>query len=141
MTLIIDCNNFFYKSLMWVKPEHGLLSFRITLWGFHAVATSKEWYEFITNPMCNRLGPFAWLAWYTTFIELSGWIKFSKGEFTEPLPTWAYIFWSSLLVVWLLGLMKSIANDGKYDSDKEIGMGKKYDPYNPPVEIENKKTK
>lgn len=102
---------------MWVAPEHGLLSFRITLWGFHAVATSKEWYEYITNPMCNKLGPFAWLAWYTTLIELSGWIKFSydPDEFTTPLPLWCYVFWSSLFVVWLFGLAKAFANEGKYD--------------------------
>jgi phosphatidylserine synthase 2 len=74
--LLIDCNNFFYKYLVWVPADHDLLKFRIFLWGFAAIATSKEWYEYVSNPHCHRLGPFAWLTFYVSLIELSSVMKF-----------------------------------------------------------------
>ena len=48
--LLIDCNNFFYKFLVWIPPNHDLLKYRASLWGFVAIATSKEWYEYVSNP-------------------------------------------------------------------------------------------
>jgi len=75
--LLIDCNNFFYKFLVWIPPNHDLLKYRVTLWGFVAIATSKEWYEYVSNPHCHRLGPFAWLTFYVCLIELSSIYKFT----------------------------------------------------------------
>ena len=42
--LLIDCNNFFLKALLWVPPEHDILAVRVIMWGWVAIATSKEWY-------------------------------------------------------------------------------------------------
>jgi phosphatidylserine synthase 2 len=77
--LLIDCNNFFLKALLWVPPEHDILAVRVIMWGWVAIATSKEWYEYVSNPNCRRLGPFAWLTFYTSLIELSAVIKFADG--------------------------------------------------------------
>ena len=74
--LLIDCNNFFLKFLVWVPPDHDILKVRVILWGWAAVATSKEWYEYVSNPHCHRLGPFAWLTFYVSLIELSAIFKF-----------------------------------------------------------------
>jgi phosphatidylserine synthase 2 len=79
--LLIDCNNFFYKFLVWVPPDHDLLKVRIFLWGFAAIATSKEWYEYVSNPVCHRLGPFVWLTFYTCAIESLSVYKFRGSEF------------------------------------------------------------
>ena len=105
--LLIDCNNFFYKYLIWVPPNHVLLKYRIFLWGFAAVATSKEWYEFVSDPNNHRLGPFAWLSFYVSLIELSGIVKFAGTEFNTPLPTWIYYMWSVIFGFWLLGLYRA----------------------------------
>ena len=59
--LLIDLNNFFLKSALWVPPEHDILKFRVALLGLCAIPTSKEWYEFTVNEHCHRLGPFVWL--------------------------------------------------------------------------------
>lgn len=50
VNLVVDCNNFFYKYVIWLPPSHTLLQIRIFLWGFCAVATGKEWYEYVSNP-------------------------------------------------------------------------------------------
>ena len=61
---------------MWVPPNHDLLKYRVVLWGWVAIATSKEWYEYVSNPHCHRLGPFAWMTFYVSLIELSAIFKF-----------------------------------------------------------------
>ena len=74
--LIIDCNNFFLKFVLWVPPNHDLMIFRVILWGFCSLATAKEWFEYISNEYCHRLGPFAWLTMYTCGVETLAVIKF-----------------------------------------------------------------
>ena len=62
-----------------MPPEHDLLKYRVALWGFSALAISKEWYEYISNEYCHRLGPFAWIAFYTVSVEVITVIKCSAG--------------------------------------------------------------
>lgn len=126
--LLIDCNNFFLKSLVWLPPAHGLLKFRIFLWGFAAIATSKEWYEYISNEHCKRLGSFAWLSFYVSLMELSAIVKFSAGQFTEPFPTWIVISWCIIGMMYLFGLFIAFKNG-------QISTIAQFNPYNPVVEI------
>lgn len=105
--LTIDCNNFFYKYLAWIPASHRLVIFRVTLWGWVAVATSKEWYEYVSNPNSNRLGPFAWLTFYTCGIELSTIYKFRGNEFVNKFPLWIQAIWIALGFIYLVGLYKA----------------------------------
>jgi phosphatidylserine synthase 2 len=107
MTLIIDCNNFFYKYLTWIPADHLLIKYRIVLWGFVAIATSKEWYEYVSNPHCHRLGPFAWLTFYVSAIELSSVYKFRGNEFQNPFPWWINTIWIVIFVLFALGAVKA----------------------------------
>ena len=77
IVLVIDCNNFFMKFVLWVPAEHDLLKFRVLLWGVCSLATAKEWYEYVSNEYCHRLGPFAWLTFYTCGVETLTVIKCS----------------------------------------------------------------
>jgi len=84
--LSVDCNNFFLKFIMWVPPEHKILQVRLAIWAFSAIAATKEYYEFIANPYCKRVGPFIWLTSFTLMIEFSIVVKFGITMFTEPFP-------------------------------------------------------
>jgi hypothetical protein len=118
---------------MWVPPSHFLLQFRIFLWGFVAIATSKEWYEYVSNENSHRLGPFAWLSFYTSLIEVSGVVKFAGKEFDSPLPTWVYFMWGTIFAFWLAGFYRAFRNGQKCSKTA-------FDPYNPQVEIEKTKS-
>jgi phosphatidylserine synthase 2 len=122
--------NFFLKYLLWVPPEHGCLQIRCMLWGWVAIATSKEWYEYVSNKHCHRLGPFAWLTFYTSLIELSTVIKFSKGEFQGVIPSWVKCGWVVLAAVFLAGLLHAYRN-GRRQKERE----KEFNPYDPKIEI------
>lgn len=105
--LVIDCNNFFLKYLAWIPADHDLVKVRTILWGFFALATSKEWYEYVSNPNCHRLGPFAWMTFYVSAIELSSVYKFRGNEFVNPFPWWIYTMWAFIGSVFAIGLVKS----------------------------------
>jgi phosphatidylserine synthase 2 len=97
---------------------------RIFLWGFVALATSKEWYEYITNPNSNRLGPFAWIAIYVALVEFSGVIKFRGNSFDAPLPQWVFFMWGTVGIFWSFGLYISSVNGSQLPKSH-------FDPYNP----------
>ena len=94
--LACDCNNFFLKYILWVPPDHDLLKFRVTMIGLCAIPTSKEWYEFISNEHCHRLGPFAWCMIFLSMVETLTVIKFSRSMFVEPFPMYVKVMWSIL---------------------------------------------
>jgi len=110
MTLTIDCNNFFLKYVLWVPADHDLLKFRVALLGLCALAVSKEWYEFLSNKFCHRLGPFAWLMFYNCGVEVLLVIKCSEGKFTEPFPWYVKAIWTCLTAGFLLLLSIAYSN-------------------------------
>ena len=126
--LVIDCNNFFYKYLAEIPASHRLVAFRVFLWGFSSLPTSKEWYEYITNPNSHRLGPFAWLTFYVSAIELSSIYKFRGQEFVGKFPNWICAIWGILFAVYAVGLVKAFKN-GQTKKSANFNL------YNPPIEV------
>ena len=127
--LIFDCNNFFMKYVLWVPAEHDLLKYRVTLLGLASIATAKEWYEFISNTYCHRLGTFAWLSFYTVGVELLLVIRFSKGQFTEPFPWFVKLIWSCIAVGYACLLYIAWRNQSKKKRSDD------FNPYNPDIEV------
>lgn len=77
--LSVDSLNFFMKYVIWVPAESDILKARVAIWGFSAIITSKEFFEYVDDPNNHRVGPFLWLSSYTVAIEYIVWFKFSRG--------------------------------------------------------------
>lgn len=131
--LAVDCNNFFLKYLLWVPPDHTLLKIRVGLMGLCAIPTAKEWYEFITNEHCHRLGPFAWCMIFSCSIETLTVFKFSRSLFTEPFPQYVKIIWTFLFAGYAFLVAQAWSNQQKAKSVPKSA----YNPYNPELTIEN----
>ena len=100
LILVVDCNNFFLKFVLWVPAEHDMLKYRVALWGLAALASSKEWYEFCSNEYCHRLGPFAWLAFYTAGMEVMVVVRNSWDMFKEDFPWYVKLIWLCIVSAW-----------------------------------------
>jgi phosphatidylserine synthase 2 len=111
--LSVDCNNFFLKFIVWVPPDHGILKVRLALWAFSALAATKEYYEFISNPYCKRVGPFIWLTSFTLLIEFSFIVKFGSVMFTEPFPWYVQVMWAIIGVFVVIGAIVAYINERK----------------------------
>ena len=137
--LLIDCNNFFLKYVLWVPAEHDLLKYRVFLWGLASIATAKEWYEYVSNQYCHRLGPFAWLAFYTSTVELLTVIKCAEGQFTAPFPWYVKVIWCFLTAsfLWLCYIAYRNGSREEENTDSKKVKSLEFNPYNPSVEIIN----
>ena len=101
--LSVDTMNFFLKFILWIPAESDILKARVAIWAFTAIATSKEYYIFIDDPNCKRVGPFFWLSVYTIGIEYSIWIKYMLTEFSEPFPGYVKLINFAYFSLFILG--------------------------------------
>lgn len=139
--LSVDCNNFFLKYIMWVPPEHKILQVRLAIWAFSAIAATKEFYEFVANPYCKRVGPFIWLTSFTLMIEFSIVVKFGSTMFTAPFPWYVQAMWSVLGVFIVIGGIIAYSNGNKNGTKFKSEEFNLIDPKVDVEPFENKKNK
>jgi len=126
--------NFFLKYVLWVSAESDLLKARVAIWGFTAIVTSKEYFEYINDPNSNRVGPFFWLSTYTLFIEYSIWFKFSRGLFDAPFPWYVKVIHVTYGTMFIAGAIYSYNNGLTQPKSKQE---KKYNLLDPDLTIDN----
>lgn len=100
--LLAELNAFYLKYLLWIHPSHTLcltrLSFAI-LWGGPAI---YEYFQFMDDPNCKRLGRQAWMFCCIIITELLIVLKFGWETVTKPLPRHIATFW--ILSIFTLAL-------------------------------------
>ena len=92
------------------------------MWGFAALATAKEWHEYISNPNHNKLGAFAWMTFYTCGIEVLMVIKAGQHEKLfdfSVFPWFVYLIWACFATAIFGGLYFSYANEQKFRTHLE----------------------
>jgi phosphatidylserine synthase 2 len=127
----IDCMNFFMKFILFVPADHTLLKARLFIWACVSIAASKEYYEFISNRHCKRVGPFVWLACLCLGVEFSITIKFGRQMFTTPFPWYVQLMWAVIGSLMLAGWAYSYSNGRKQEKEE-----KRFDPQEPTIDIE-----
>jgi phosphatidylserine synthase 2 len=142
--LSIDCMNFFLKFILWIPADHKILMVRVAMWAFGSIASAKEYYEFISNKNCKRVGPFVWLLSFAIGVELSIVIKFGSSMFTEPFPWYVVLMWTFIFGLILFGQGLAFYNQlNKKKQETEESEG--YNLQDPAIDIEpvydNKKNK
>jgi len=110
--LSVDAMNFLLKYVLWVSAESDLCKARVAIWAFSAIMTTKEFYVFMDDPNCTRIGPFLWLSIYTLAIEYSVWFKFSRGLFDAPFPMYVIVIDTIYFSVVILGGFFAFYNGG-----------------------------
>lgn len=109
--LSVDAMNFFMKYVLWVSADSDLLKCRVAIWGFAGVPTSKEFFEYMDDPNCKRVGPFVWLSTYTILIEYGIWFKFSKGLTDTPFPWYVYVIFTIYSLMLITGAIFAYSNN------------------------------
>ncbi len=135
----IDCMNFFLKFILWVPADHKILAVRVFMWAFGSIACAKEYYEFISNKYCKRVGPFVWVNSLALGVEVSIVFKFGSSMFTAPFPWYVIAIWATISVIVLIGYGIAFINETSKKS-KEVEVitqsEKAFDPQDPDIDIE-----
>ena len=134
--LSVDSMNFFMKYVLWVGAESDLLKARVAIWAFTAVVASKEFFEYIDDVNCKRVGPFIWLSCYTILIEYGIWFKFSRGMFDAPFPWYVKAIAISYFSAVLIGAIIAFVN-GQRKQVQESDNKRRINHVDPSVSIED----
>ena len=79
---------------MWIPPSHYLNVVRLAVYAFIGTVAVREAYQLLSDKKCKRLGAQAWICIACILTETLICIKFGRGEFTAPFPTWVIVSWS-----------------------------------------------
>ncbi|CBZ52812.1 Phosphatidylserine synthase 2,related [Neospora caninum Liverpool] len=106
---LLDLNVFFLKAELWLHPSHWLILARITLWTFMAAAGTREYYEFVTDVNCKRMGVQCWIDLAVVSTEALLSVKWFHGlQPHDPCPQWIIVAWIAIAcvlaaaIVWLI---------------------------------------
>ncbi|KAI8869095.1 PSS-domain-containing protein [Ramicandelaber brevisporus] len=91
--LICELNAFYLKFLLWIPPEHPLVTYRLILMFLFGLPAVREFYDYLSDPNCKRIGAQLWLILAIILTEVIICIKWSRGLFTEPAPMFVKAFW------------------------------------------------
>lgn len=102
--LAAELNPFYLKSLLWMEPDHPIVILRLAFVFLCALPAVRELYQYVNDPRrAVRMGQHVWLLFATIVTEILVITKWSKGVFSEPLPSkvkWGWIIMAFSLVLY-----------------------------------------
>lgn len=100
---LVELNAFFLKFVLWIPPPHPLNIIRLLIWWSIGLPGVREYYQFVTDSNCKKLGTSAWLCAGICGVEFLIWVKFGKGMFPNSAPpeiVWGWGIAIALFLVW-----------------------------------------
>lgn len=91
---LVDLSNFYLKFIFWLPSSHPILLGRVLFWAVLAIASTREYFEYVSSGFRIRLGVHCWIAHFLVFVEWMIIVKNSKGMFTEPMPLQIQYIWT-----------------------------------------------
>lgn len=104
---VVELNTFFVKHIFPMPAEHPICVFRILLNGLMGAPAARQYYTYVTDKRCKRLGSQVWVFIFISLSELVLNIKFGLDLFSQTQ--------MSKILLWLL-LNVLIAVAGTYAS-------------------------
>jgi len=122
---MVELNTFFIKHIFPMPAEHPICVFRILLFGLIAAPATRQYYTYVTDPKCKRVGTQCWVFIMVGFSELILVIKFGLELFSQTQ--------ISKMVIWvLLNIIVSVSGvfismkiyKWKHKKSQETGLSK-----------------
>lgn len=93
LAAVIELNCFFLKYVLWHPPPHPLVFWRLVLMWFFCLPALREYYQWVADPECTKLGTMAWLTIAILGVEILVWVKFSGDMLASANPTPPIVIW------------------------------------------------
>ncbi|RHY32525.1 hypothetical protein DYB32_002488 [Aphanomyces invadans] len=84
--LFSELNAFFLLTTLNIPKDSNLNKYRLAVMFMLGIPAAAEYYEFVTDPNCYRLGQNAWMMCCIIVFEMLVWVKFSEEleQMTSP---------------------------------------------------------
>lgn len=90
---MVELNTFFIKHIFPMPAEHPICVFRILLFGLISAPSTRQYYTYVTDPKCKRIGTQCWVFIMVGFSELILVLKFGLELFSHTQ--------ISMMMLWL----------------------------------------
>ena len=80
---MVELNTFWMKHIFPLPAEHPLCVFRILMTGLISAPSTRQYYTYITDPRCKRIGTQCWVFLMVGFSELILVLKFGRELFSQ----------------------------------------------------------
>uniref|UniRef100_A0A6B0VD08 Phosphatidylserine synthase n=1 Tax=Ixodes ricinus TaxID=34613 RepID=A0A6B0VD08_IXORI len=120
---VTELNTFFLKHIFEVPPDHPLSVARLMLIGIIVAPTLRQYYSYVTDTRCRRVGTQCWVFGAIMLTEAIICIKFGLELFAQTqiknILVWLLVqFMLSVLCVY--GCVRYSKRQGKYTDSEEI---------------------
>ena len=116
---ISELNTFLLKHILYVPTSHYLVSVRLALMCLIAAPSLRQYYVYVTDRTCTRLGTQAWVCFATMVAELLFSIKFGMRILPKPAILYMVCWLVLILLVSVCTVMMLIqTNWGQSSSNK-----------------------
>jgi len=78
---LMELNAFLLKLFLWIPTDHSINLYRLILISLISIPSSRQYYLFVTDPKCKKLGSQCWVCVLIVLLELVLCIKTSP-----PIP-------------------------------------------------------
>jgi len=117
---ITELNTFFLKHIFELPSDHKLNMWRLVLVGLVVAPSLRQYYTYVTDTRCQRVGTQCWVFLLIMFTEAIICLKFGKDIFerTQVLPIVIWLAVQSIMsIVCLYGCMLYHRRDGKKEKE------------------------
>jgi len=141
---VVELNTFFIKHIFPMPAEHPICVVRILMTGLIAAPTIRQYYTYVTDPQCKRLGTQCWVFFMITFSELILVIKFGLDLFSHTqlskMGLWlVLIVLMSCVGVWVSHVIYKWKHQGTTIGPALPGEGEEEEDDSPPHDVANTK--
>ena len=108
MFQVVELNTFFVKHFFPMPAEHPICVFRILLTGLMTAPAIRQYYSYVTDTRCKRLGSQAWVYICIAVSELILNIKFGMDLFSQTQISKMVLWILTIIIISILGMIVSI---------------------------------
>ena len=118
---MIELNTFWLKHIFPLPAEHPLCVFRILLTGVISAPSTRQYYTYITDPRCKRIGTQCWVFLMVGFSELILVLKFGRELFSQTQLSKVLLWFGLNIFVSCAGVFVSMEiYKYRFNKEKEV---------------------
>ena len=110
---ISELNTFLLKHILYVPTSHWLVSLRLALMCLIAAPSLRQYYVYVTDRTCTRLGTQAWVYFAIMVTELLFSVKFGMRILPRPAVVYVICWLILILIVSICAVMMLIQTNLK----------------------------
>ncbi|XP_054462244.1 phosphatidylserine synthase 1 [Anoplopoma fimbria] len=131
LSQLTELNIFFLKHILVFQASHPLSWFRILLVGVITAPTIRQYYAYLTDTQCKRIGTQCWVFGAIIFLEALVCVKFSPDLFSKTQILYVLLWLLCLALITLICLygmmwyeqskLKSVSVQSEECDDSSVG--------------------